>query len=390
MCQLTLVDFKYQTKIPQLFLKTLLELNAIGMGITSNLDGFGFMTFKHKTITKCVENAVDYFAENETKFNKLTRNSNGIYHVRNSGTSITTVYKKDAHPFEYKNIILAHNGVLYENHILISDKELQKLFDNNMIDSEKFTKVLGAKSEDKLLNKQMIEDTINLFRGALCMFIYDKRRPNKVFVVKGKDRTLWRSIFYSNKEPIGMLINTGKAELYIVSNLIRRTMKDLNITVAMEELEEDSVYEYKLNSYELENPVKIEYKVITDHSKAVVKPWSGQSYSPEIAPASSDINWLTMSKLLVNMSLTLHEILILSEEMFGKSLYLFTDIDTIRFMKLLEILQATNHKNRQKAWLQLLNSKHLSRMEAYQTYNIQFPFMLNSKSKIKTCKLRGS
>ena len=153
MCQLTLIDIMPETKLAKATIRSLTEINSVGIlkySPQNNEDGFGYMTFsKAPFITKSEKCAIEWWAENQDEFQRTVRNANGIYHVRSASKNIRTLYQKDAHPFNVGNIILAHNGTLDDADKLKDDKELQKIFpvtknDKNveipMIDSEKYAK----------------------------------------------------------------------------------------------------------------------------------------------------------------------------------------------------------------------------------------------------------
>lgn len=413
MCQLTLMDVDPKTKIARSFIRSLIELNENGIAqhsIQENKDGFGFMTFSQAPkIVKTVYESSKYWDENEKEFFNKHKNINGIYHVRSASVSFgRTLYQIDAHPHSYKDIILVHNGTLHETNELKDDKKLQKLFPERklknqhnveqkvpMIDSEKFCKILGELVGDEKLNEKHIKEVVEYFYGSFVFLIYDIKQKSKVFVVRGEDKILHEAIIYENDEKLGLVLNTGKWELFQWARMVRLSMKEMlgrDIKIKVREIPKETIHIYKLGSYDLgESVAKISqtvkrYKTVTPASSAVrgqaSSPYPGHtnhSHSGTLEP------WRVTLDLSKKAELQLKELLIMSEVISGKSLYLFEREDFVDLnLILMELIRAYKHDGRQNTWREVLIASNHSPLLAYENYNIKFPYLLNSKRELKS------
>ena len=397
MCQLTMIDIDPKTKISKAFIRSLTEINSVGIVKESpmeNKDGFGYMTFaKAPTIIKSNLDAFSWWTENENIYSKSIRNANGIYHVRSASGNPREVYEKDAHPFVYKNIVLAHNGTLNESDELKDDKDLQKLFEvpkdtPSMIDSEKFTRILGNIVLDNKLTPEHIKSAMNYFTGSFAILIYDIKQPSGLFVVRGSSKKLHEATIYRQNEKIGIVINTGFFELLYWARMIKTVMRELNkdvLRIKIREIPKDSIYKYKIGSYQLdENLLEIEenYKVITHHY-----PPRNSSIWPGFEKSKTDVKsteatYIKAVDKAIELRLTLPEICVLSEIVFGQSLYTLQISDALILIDLLDEFIKTIHSGRVDVWTKFLKENNISPMFAYKTLGIEFPYFLNSKKQL--------
>ena len=117
-----------------------------------------------------------------------------IAHVRAASVG-TEVNKENAHPFETKDFILAHNGTLE-----FRKKEIKEEWDKmceedetlkDKIDSEKFI-IFLQKRYDESKNKkfcEVIKGVANEFYGKFAFMIYAKQE-DIYYIIRGRSATL--------------------------------------------------------------------------------------------------------------------------------------------------------------------------------------------------------
>jgi predicted glutamine amidotransferase len=385
-------------KLGKATIRSLIELNSVGIvkaSVQENLDGFGFMTFaKAPKIIKTNDSAIEWFSENEKEFQTSVKNPNGIYHVRAASVNTRTLWDKDAHPFNHGDIILAHNGTMQEDFALEENDELQKLFEvekdeDDMIDSERFCVVLNHVLNGEKLTSQHIIDAYEYFHGAFAFLIYDLKQSNKVFVVRGNTRSLFKAEIYANSEHterIGLVINTSQFELLYWARMLKmfaKEMHGLNLAIGVSKLEEESIYEYKIGSYELGKPVA-EIEETSKPYKTVVH---NRNYSQNNAWNRSHNRMIDIYEEIYDLSavlgLTLRDLMMMSEIIFGKCLMILEEKELEFFVPVLDRLQSYNHKGRRKAWSKFLSDNNIDTLTGYKFSDIPFPYFLASKSTIQ-------
>lgn len=414
MCQLTLIDIKPETKLAKATIRSLTEINSVGIikeSPQANEDGFGYMTFsKAPYISKSNKCAIDWWTENQDEFQKTVRNANGIYHVRSASRNIRTLHQKDAHPFNVGNVTVIHNGTLEETKELKDDKKLQKLFpvtkdDKNvvipMIDSEKYARILAHVVGDN--NRLKPEDLVNAmsyFTGSFALIVHDIKQPSKVFIARGKTKKLHQAIIYNGDEKIGLILNTGEWELFHWARIVKMIAKEylgIKLKILVEELDEDSIYVYRIGSYKkLETCHEIkENRVIYRHvQRADTIPASQAGFrGPHHHHTShTDIPaWKCVADLAMELNLSLRELMIISEITLGQCVHTLTPEKMDILLQILEELKNYDFGGRYKLWNKWLIEAEISSLYGYKVSGLDFPFMLTAKkgikSKIKKVKL---
>ena len=135
---------------------------AINSAIT-NPDGFGFFNEKGKVFKQSTQLTDTHMNEILTKY---VGSRFVIAHVRNATSGI--VGKNDTHPFRYKNYLLVHNGILYNNH-------------DTGTDSEKLLKDIVNNKNKTIIGK--IKNVVNKTRGFLSVFLYNTK-TKKLYYIK--------------------------------------------------------------------------------------------------------------------------------------------------------------------------------------------------------------
>lgn len=120
----------------------------------------------------------DFFCENPIPITNTF-----IGHVRQATVGAKT--KKNAHPFEYENIVGVHNGTLDNMYQMLRDRKVV----NTGID-------VDSQAIYKLLDEDSCEikptwDTLSEFDGAAALLFQDKRYPKSIYAYRNNDRTLY-------------------------------------------------------------------------------------------------------------------------------------------------------------------------------------------------------
>lgn len=162
MCQLTWMN------LPKSFLYTGLALQLVTNANRNNRDGWGIFT-EQTGIVKSAEPASYKLGATLAKEN-LSTPALGHVRLKSAAYRLLPVDITNSHPFEKKNIVLAHNGTLSSDIFL----------DEKKIDSEIFADALDEYLEK---NKESVEVALPKimadFEGKFAFIIYDKR--NKVW-----------------------------------------------------------------------------------------------------------------------------------------------------------------------------------------------------------------
>jgi predicted glutamine amidotransferase len=215
MCQLTLVNLR-DKKLNQIFLAPQLQINSIG-----NTDGTGFFALNKGEGGVLYKTAVSADCLDELGWDlKVNINSDRpiIAHVRAASTGIV-VKDENAHPFEGKRFVLAHNGRLYPIGATVSYNSRN---DDTGLESDSLTFLNSL--EAKALEKptvpflELITDTMKGYMGKFALLIYDKKN-DKHYVVRGSSADL--HIIHVGTCPIeggtieyfGYVVNTKKTSL---------------------------------------------------------------------------------------------------------------------------------------------------------------------------------
>lgn len=398
MCQLTMVDFNPEYNIVKTLIRSLNELNTLGINAPGNHDGFGYVLFED---TSKIENSVDdarkWWVKNYNDYLKKTQNGNGIYHVRLASTGIKTIREVDAHPFKHGNIILAHNGTLHTSHTEDDYEEIEKLYTKDMIDSEMFTVALAHMVGDDSLTPDDIKAAYKYFYGVFALLIHDTTNPNFVWIAKGTVKTLNCAEFYIGKKRIGILFNTGKWETLYWSSLVKMYMANVfgkKVSVEIKEIEDDKIWKYTIGSYKLDDPVasilERNYNTIVHHNHSYDVSDNVGALWPRNSDNNNNNNRNTVTKLVTNnvaklaieLNLSVKEVWILSELAFDRNIFTFTMKEMEDFYEIMQLIKSAGFKGRIKEWINFRREHKLHQMAVYHNSDLEFPYLLNSKKNI--------
>lgn len=234
MCQLIYIDTNSKLINSHLLSSLLLTDTFI-----SHQDGFG--VFNGDTLFKDVDcphifpELGNWILENTTKKSILA-------HVRQASFG-TKIDIKNNHPFESKNLILAHNGTL----AIKIDKKVKNhdtLF-KDIIDSAIFLSYLElsyAKSKNLVTS---LNETMENFTGKFAFLIFEKSTKN-YYAIRGDSADLYIStVVTTENEFIGYVINTELKSLLAGLNIATSALQISKINVVYQDplkLEDNSIF----------------------------------------------------------------------------------------------------------------------------------------------------
>lgn len=176
-----LIGFSGEKSYDYKHIRFLLFWNSIERGV----DATGIFTPKSGVVKDNV--SARSFITNKKQINKISLDNNLIGHVRAKTVGVNSV--KNAHPFEYDNIVLAHNGTLQNHHQLIQMYQLN--YHDYDVDSQVLAKCvyINTKYDDRT---KILEQ----YTGAAALLWYDKNE-NCMYAYHDKERPLFYG--YINK-----------------------------------------------------------------------------------------------------------------------------------------------------------------------------------------------
>lgn len=379
MCIITMIDTS-----PHILDIRDIKTITIANSLLGNIDGFGYYLFKDKLV-KSKEEALVYWRENWDKFVKENNEDfRGIYHVRKS--SVNYNYAKDnnhiaddkSHPFEYNNIIVAHNGFFNFRYTHIDADKYEKELFGNLIDSQKFAIVLSKMCTKGKVTFENIKDALNIFGGAYALAIKGKK-DNFAWLVRGKDRTLFEMSIFDGENVVGKIINTSSfSQILIGENLL-----DYGLDYDIKELKENTAYKYNLGSYELE-----EVGIILQDSTFISKPKSYSTHTSTHTPAThvnvERTTYEDMLTLMYSLGLIVSDLVIISEIIFNKPFFTLDKQEFEGFKFILEKLKnEALHGGRLQIWQEIIKERKESIYKLYTGNKIQYPYFMNTKNELK-------
>jgi len=175
-------------------------------------------------LKKSLKKAEDYLAEDF--WADIKEDITFIGHVRQATYGANNI--NNCHPFQYGNIVLAHNGTLDLPWVLCNNLGL------NSMDYQVDSQVLAAS-----LNKEQNIRCLSKFEGAAAIIFTDTNTPDILYVYRNKERPLFRGI--------------GEEGMYISS--IEKSLKAIGCR-DIKEFKEDYFYTIK------EGKVKSHQKIV--------------------------------------------------------------------------------------------------------------------------------
>ena len=395
MCQISLIDFD-DARLSRFAVRPLTEINTLGVGASSNNDGFGYVCFTNlDKIYKTKNSAQSWWQDHTQEFRKRHRNTNGIYHVRACSVSQRTKTEEEhSHPFNTDNLVLVHNGTLSERYASDNRDEFKELIDNKLIDSANFLLSLDyiVENDDAhaCLTAENIHASIDEWNGSFVFLMADKRNPKSIYLATDDEKHLHRATFRIGKKKVGMIINTMKFELRYVCELIVSYAEalDIKLSFEIEEFDEDKIWIYQHGSYKIDDPImEINRKPSVNKVVNRPNPNMNNNVSPiqRPGPHGKYAPFERAANSIFELRLTYFETVTMSELLFGQNFFTFNDDMMVAFADFLEQLLESHKKigikGRIKSWNNAKGKK--SMVKLYTKGKIMFPFFLNSNKTIK-------
>lgn len=156
---------------------------------------------------------------------RIPRTNLFIGHVRKA--SVGSKMEKNAHPVEYDNIVLAHNGTL-NNHMEMCRNNGY----NWVTDFDTDTQVLAKLMDDNSKEEEIVYSTLSEYTGFAALLFTDKRNPDVLMAYRNEDRplfagTLPEGIYFSSLEENLKII--GCKEITIIPPFYLHSFKDGNV-----------------------------------------------------------------------------------------------------------------------------------------------------------------
>jgi len=378
MCIITLLDTK-----PNIILAKDIKLLTISNSLLGNFDGFGYYLFKDNLLNKSKDEACNFWRENFSKFNGIVKSINGIYHVRKASNTTyvnpnminTSITDEKAHPFIYNDIVVAHNGYLNFRYTHIDSDKYEQDIKGDIIDSQKFAIVLSKHCETGKVTFDNIKDSLNMFGGAYALAIKGKK-DNFCWLVRGKDRTLYiMNIIDEKKQNVGIVINTTTFSQYLLGEMLL----DYGLDYSIKELKENTAYKYKLGSYAIEEIGEIKQDSIFT-SKVTRATVVTHHYPAE----TTKTIYTDILEYMYDMNILMSDLVILSELIFEKPLFILEIEEFNMFKLILEKLKDECHNSRKMLWKDITKTNGgTSIYKLYTSLAIQYPYFLNTKEELR-------
>ena len=221
MCQLSFVNIPKQKQMEIDFML----LQATFNSRLGHKDGFGYCDGYDLWKTYIAASSCSNLGEVFRGSKLLEHDTPIMFHVRAASTvgNKKDIITANAHPFQTRNLVLAHNGTLEE------EKDTYTVKHPTLIDSELFLKAL----EDSFVKEskdivKALNTTMAQFYGKFAFLIYVKS-TGKFYAVRGRDAKLHVIKMRAEKEKtspqLGYVINTEEDCLHYNMLLFRNLVQ---------------------------------------------------------------------------------------------------------------------------------------------------------------------
>lgn len=378
MCNITLLDSNLNV-LNHRDIRIITTINSL----LGNFDGFGYYLFNSNELVKTKDETSIYWRNNFDKF-KENDSINGIYHVRKSSTytinNIAVTSDEKSHPFIYNDIVVAHNGCFNFRYTHKDSDKFEKLIGGDLIDSQKFARVLGEVCEKGKVTFDNIKYALNLFGGAYALAIKGIQ-DDFAWLIRGKDRTLVSLTILQNEKPISLLVNTTSLSPLLLGELL---LDYDDYDYSCKELKENTAYKYNLNSYLLEEAGEIKQDSVFESINKPVVVYGGFKNNYKDDSFISTTIYEDTLTLMYKMGLYVQDLVILSELVLNKPLFILEEVDFKNLKDFLSKLSFEAHDSRLRLWQDIQKVKDGSFNKLYNSENLQYPFFLNSKDELKS------
>ena len=403
MCQLTLIHGRSDVA------RVLLPNLTLSNSIDNNKDGHGYFvipTMIWRTIdpgNKIVFE--DEYHDSLKEYIGDRKEVAIISHVRSASYKFRDMLDVEhTHPFQCGNLVLMHNGTL-----IPKDSKLEI---DNTIDSYWFTQYLASIVGKEKLTPEHIAKAMEEFIGKFALFIVDMKQPNKIFIAKGKIATLYETTIVDGRNKIlARVLNTSKQNLHFSSlPMYWRAFKSTSLKInEPKELDDESIYIYDINKAELiKSDVTIEEETTSTTTTIHIDgrfmgqqgAYSGYDHWSEEnsygAPKTLDSMIDKISDMAFKMKLRFTDVNLLFSIVCGSSIMFADKMDVQIFHKFMNLLMEEYDNRVGKKlpnWTLIQQSfynefPHGTGLEIYEKTNLNFPWFLQSGSRIKNVSNR--
>jgi len=388
MCKMTFVNDLTGIITPDI-VRRITSTNAI----FENEDGFGYFLFDINFLSKSHLEGRDFWRNSYQEY--VSKHTvNGLYHARKASTiyNARPESSEDSHPFEVGNIVLTHNGTLNPRYTHKYYDVYRDILGNVAhTDSRRVAEIINKFSEETPLTQEdgidVLQRATNMFSGAFCFFVHDKRVPNLCWVIRGKDRTLFKLDFEIKGIP-GTVINTeNRALLLLLEDIVYKVDGKRN-NVHMKEFKEippntTLCIDLNNNACEVYDNIIVqdsafpreEVKVIPAHTTSVNKVDS-------TSQSLSILEKVVYTAFELGLSYT--ELCVIFEMSCASNIFCADDKDLESLFDVLLKFKSSMSSHKLGIWRSIvtINSK-LSILDIYDKFDLEFPWMLNSKKILK-------
>lgn len=400
MCQLIFVNAG--SKVANRFITYELLLSDT---VTTHRDGCGVWTLKGG-LKKTSMHPWELTTAGHSIFKIVKDASPVIAHVRQASLTAgkRLVSPENAHPFEKKNLILAHNGSL----TFVDAKEEHDPKWKDMIDSEIFATILDEimETQPELTFSQQLNLAYQHFDGKFAFLIYNKVDAS-YYVVRGQTARLHvcRLFYQKSKEEIedrGFVVNTDDTTLLPGLNHAFNDIQILGGEVLgwfkPELLKENTIFRLNPESNILEEvgtivETKKEYVYVTPpYSQS----WEGGTHrggytgggtwSKEKEESPMAKAFQAVLKFQRVTGLTIEEIDKLFDKVLGIPLLEAKLVDIQNFVTyVIPVLdkEERRYPNNLKEWEKIKDEVTAGVMGIYPMFRLQFPYFLNSTDVLR-------
>lgn len=217
-----------------------------------------------------VKGAVDPITLMDTgRFTDRMRKKNVVLIGHNRAATTGKVVKRNAHPFEFDNLVGVHNGTLRNKYHIPGNTQ----FDT---DSEALY---------NYINEFGVEAAINIVKGAYALVWYDKKEDT-ICLLRNDERPLFlaqskdRKQLYWASEAWMMVVATSRRKIELLSDPVELPINSLftyNIPDVGKEFE-------KANVKKVEQPIEVVEKKDTSCSRGFLIDWKDWYDRPQNGP----------------------------------------------------------------------------------------------------------
>lgn len=386
MCTLTLLNSTKSKIDVRPLLGLLLSFNS-----EKNPDGWGFYgpgsKYFYKSKFQTFQDP-NFFSG----LSRLKKRDIILAHCRlSSNTYKNSVKDENSHPFDKKNIILAHNGTLFR-------KSGNK--PENIIDSEDYANELNNLIDNSTLSmyecaKKVYDDH---FKGKFAFIIYNKK-DNNFYVARGSTATLFSAkikyTLFNDDEEYIHIINTVDTNIKIAINTYNYTLQIAGIIskspeVVIEEVPKNSFFVLNKEAFSLEKlgdfneeEIKVTQSALGIFTRSLDDTYDyNYDYKPRV-----EMKLYNLGRLAYSIGLSMDDLICLIKIITDKNISItaLTEKEIEFIYTFLEKME-NSYKHLIKFWKRiLLNTRDYS-LDIYVGENIEFPFFLNSAERLKQIK----